>query len=73
MLPCFRAAFFSVTPLLFTPCLPGLCSSEGAEELRETNRMSVGGRMRGGKSDEEVCVCACVSVCVCINPRKDFL
>lgn len=42
--------------------LPGLCSSEGVEELQETNRMSVGGQMRGGKSDEEVCVCACVWV-----------
>lgn len=30
--------------------------------------MSVGGRMRGGKSDKEVCACACASVCayVCV-------
>lgn len=41
---------------------PGLCSSEGVEELQETNRMSVGGQMREGKSDEEVCVCVCVLI-----------
>lgn len=36
--------------------------------------MSVGGRMREGKSDEEVYACVCVrKACVCINPRKDFL
>lgn len=28
--------------------------------------MSVGGQMREGKSDKEVCVCACVCVCVCV-------
>lgn len=66
---CFCAAFSSETAPLFTARLPGLCSSKGAEELQETNRMSVGGRMRGGKSDEEVCVCACVSVCALIPGR----
>lgn len=60
----FRVASLSETALVFILCLSGLCSSEGVEE---TNRMSVGGQMRGGKSDEEVCAC------VCINPRKDFL
>lgn len=61
---CFRVIFFSETAPLFIARLPGLCSSEGAEELQETNRMSVGGRMTGGKSDEEVPACACVlTVC----------
>lgn len=76
MCVCFRAIFsFSEAAPVFTPWLPGLCSCAGAEELQETNRMSVGGRMRGAKSDEEVCVCGSLSVCVCvcINPRKDFL
>lgn len=47
--------------------LPSLCSSEGAEELQETDRMSVGGQMGGSKSDKEVCVCVYVSVCVCAH------
>lgn len=71
---CFRAIFsFSEAAPVFTPRLPGLCSCAGAGELQGTNRMSVGGRMRGARSDEEVCVYVSVSVCVCINPRKDFL
>lgn len=63
----FGVAFLLKPAAVFTPRLPGLCSSERVWELQETNRMSVGGQMRGAESDKEVCVC------VCINPRKDFL